>query len=354
MEPLLEVNGLVKHFPVAGGRAVVQAVNDISFSIRTGETLSLVGESGSGKTTVGRCVLGLIPATTGDIRFKGRATGRRWNVRSKALRGKMQLVFQEPGESLDPRMPVGHSILEPLSLTALSRPERERRIWEVIRRVRLPASILDQYPSELSAGQQQRIAIARALITEPELLVLDEPTSALSPTARADIIDLLMKIQRELNTAYLFISHDLSAVHQVSHRIAVMYLGRIVEEGNSREVFRTPHHPYTVGLLSSVMLPSPDLRRETTFTLDGEIPSPINLPPGCPLASRCPFRIDRCTEGMPPAEAVTPDHWVRCFRHSEVAAREKATDTFDEFQVMAERILSVSPRSEETTQLKSH
>ena len=340
MEPLLEVDALVKHFPVEGSRALVQAVNGVSFALGKGETLSLVGESGSGKTTVGRCVLGLIPPTRGSIRFKGRETGRHWNVRSPSLRGKMQLVFQEPGESLDPRMLIFQSVIEPLRLSALTRTARERRVREVIGRVRLPESVLEQYPSELSAGQQQRVAIARALITEPELLVLDEPTSALSPMARAEIIDLLAQIQRELDTAYLFISHDLSAVYQLSHRIAVMYVGRIVEEGDSREVFRTPHHPYSVGLLSSVMLPSPDLRREATFVLEGEIPSPINLPPGCPLVSRCPFAIDHCSQQFPSAEAVTSRHRVHCFRHREVAARERASDTFDAFQATAKRILS--------------
>jgi oligopeptide/dipeptide ABC transporter ATP-binding protein len=342
MEPLLEVDALVKHFPVEGSRVLVQAVNGVRFTLRKGETLSLVGESGSGKTTVGRCVLGLISPTRGSIRFKGRETGRYWNVRSPSLRGKMQLVFQEPGESLDPRMLIFQSVIEPLRLTTLTRTARERRVRDVIGRVRLSKSVLEQYPSELSAGQQQRVAIARALITEPELLVLDEPTSALSPMARAEIIDLLAQIQRELGTAYLFISHDLSAVYQLSHRIAVMYVGRIVEEGDSREVFRTPHHPYSVGLLSSVMLPSPDLKRETTFVLEGEIPSPINLPPGCPLVSRCPFAIDRCGQQFPSAEAVTTRHRVHCFRHREVAARERASDTFDAFQATAKRILSAS------------
>jgi oligopeptide/dipeptide ABC transporter ATP-binding protein len=338
---VLEVEGLVKHFPVEGSRAVVQAVNGVGFTIGRGETLSLVGESGSGKTTVGRCVLGLVPATRGCIRFKGRETGRHWNVRSESLRGKMQLVFQEPGESLDPRMPIGESVAEPLRMTPLGREERERRVREVIGQVMLPESTLEQYPSELSAGQQQRVAIARAIVTRPELLLLDEPTSALSPTVRAEVIDLLIQIQQELGTAYLFISHDLSAVHRLSHRIAVMYLGRIVEEGDSREIFRTPRHPYTVGLLSSIMLPSPDLRRETTFVLSGEIPSPINLPPGCPLASRCPLRVPRCAEEFPAREAVTPGHGVHCFRHGEVAAAERATDSFTEFQELAGRILSI-------------
>lgn len=341
MNPLIEVQNLVKYFPIPGTRAVVQAVNGVSFSLRRGETLSIVGESGSGKTTVGRCVLGLIKPTSGRIRFNERAMGQHWNVRSRDLRGKLQLVFQEPGESLDPLMPVHKSIEEPIRATIVSKRERDRKIQKVTELVNLPLSLLQQYPAELSAGQQQRVAIARAIITDPELLVLDEPTSALSPTDRADIIDLLIRIQQELSTAYLFISHDLSTVYHISHRIAIMYLGKIVEEGDSREVFRTPHHPYSVGLLSSVLLPSPDLRRETTFVLEGETPSPVNLPACCPLVSRCPFRIDRCGQAFPEAEAVTPAHLVRCFRHREVAAVEHATHTFERFQSITEEILSV-------------
>lgn len=341
MPPILEVNRLVKHYPVEGSRAVVQAVNDVSFTIAQGETVGLVGESGSGKTTIGRCVLGLVPPTKGSIRFRDREMGERWNVRSPALRGKMQLVFQEPGESLDPRMPIGRSIGEPLRLSSLGQAARHRRIEEAVERVNLPPGILDQYPTELSAGQQQRIAIARAIVTEPELLVLDEPTSALDPTARAEIIELLTRLQRELGTAYLFISHDLSAVHQVSHRIIVLYLGRVLEHGASRAVFRTPRHPYSVGLLSAVLLPSPGLRRQATFVLEGEIPSPINPPPGCPLGPRCPFRISRCSKEFPTVEQVTPEHVVHCFRHQEVAVREHAADTFEEFQEVARKILAV-------------
>jgi oligopeptide/dipeptide ABC transporter ATP-binding protein len=341
MSALLEVENLVKYFPVEGSRAVVQAVNGVSLSLQKGETLSLVGESGSGKTTVGRCVLGLIKPTAGSIRFYGREMGPQWSVRSRKLRGKMQLVFQEPGESLDPLMPIWRSVEEPMRRLGGLRQDRERKVREVIDRVRLPSSVLYQYPAELSAGQQQRVAIARALITDPELLVLDEPTSALSPTDRAEIIDLLIMIQRELNTAYLFISHDLSTVYHISHRIAVMYLGRIVEEGKSREVFRTPYHPYSVGLLSSVLLPSTTLRRESAFVLEGETPSPINLAPGCPLVSRCPFRVKRCSEEFPPAEEITLGHRVHCFQHAEVTSKEKVTDTFEAFQTFVEHILSV-------------
>jgi oligopeptide/dipeptide ABC transporter ATP-binding protein len=207
--------------------------------------------------------------------------------------------------------------------------------------VGLSQRMLRLYPMELSAGQQQRVGIARAMITRPKLLVLDEPTSALDPTARADIIALLMRIQRELQTAYLFISHDLSTVRFVSHRIAVMYLGMIVEQGDAATVFAAPRHPYSAGLLSSVLLPNPHLRRASSISLAGEIPSPIDLPPGCFLASRCPFVIDACRAAMPPAETVGPGHVVHCIRYAEVAKAERAADTFDRFQQEAERILSV-------------
>jgi oligopeptide/dipeptide ABC transporter ATP-binding protein len=336
---LLEVEGLVKHFPVSGGQ-VVQAVNGIQFTIGVGETLALVGESGSGKTTVGRCVLGLVDPTGGRVRFAGREMSKRWNVRSRELRGKMQLVFQEPAESLDPRMPIGVSIEEPLLLSSLSSRERSRRVRHVLDQVKLPPNTLVQYPSELSAGHQQRVAIARAIITEPELLVLDEPTSALDPTARAEIIDLLIEIQKQTGTAYLFISHDLSTVHHISHRIAVMYLGRIVEEGPSRKVFSEPRHPYSVGLISSVLLPGSNLERDKRFTLEGEIPSPINLPQGCPLVSRCPFEVDQCSQSFPAAELVDSQHVVHCYQHAQVASLERVSDRFAAFQRMTEEILT--------------
>jgi oligopeptide/dipeptide ABC transporter ATP-binding protein len=338
MSAILTIDNLYKRFPIAGSKQVVQAINGVSLSIEPGETLGLVGESGSGKTTVGRCIAGLIEPSGGIIRFHGTDLAERKQHR-QALLGKIQFVFQEPNESLDPRMKIGETISEPLLPLKLDREARRRKTVDALNLVRLDPDLLDAYPSELSSGQQQRVGIARAMVTGPELVVLDEPTSALDPTARAEIIDLLRRIQAERNTAYLFISHDLSTVRFISHRVAVMYLGMIVEQGSAETVFNRPQHPYSSGLLSSVMLPHPHLKIESSVSLKGEIPSPINLPKGCFLASRCPFVIDRCRREMPPAEIVGERHTVHCFRHADVAASVPASDTFNVFMREAERIL---------------
>ncbi|RTL97374.1 ABC transporter ATP-binding protein [Ancylobacter aquaticus] len=338
MSALLTIDSLYKRFPIAGSKQVVQAINGVSLSINPGETVGLVGESGSGKTTVGRCIVGLIEPSDGVILFRGTDLAERRQHRKK-LAGKIQFVFQEPNESLDPRMRIGDTIAEPLLPLGLDRETRRRKTADVLRLVRLSPEMLDAYPSQLSSGQQQRVGIARAMVTEPELVVLDEPTSALDPTARAEIIDLLKRIQAERNTAYLFISHDLSTVRFISHRVAVMYLGMIVEQGDAETVFNRPQHPYSSGLLSSVMLPHPHLQIESSVSLKGEIPSPINLPKGCFLATRCPFVIDRCRAEMPPRETVGERHTVHCFRHADVAASVPASDTFATFMREAERIL---------------
>jgi oligopeptide/dipeptide ABC transporter ATP-binding protein len=341
MAPLLDVRGLVKHFPIAGSRAVVQAVNGISFTLSPGETLGLVGESGSGKTTVGRSIIGLTSLSGGTILFDGRdltATRRRDPA---SLRGQIQIVFQEPADALDPRIRIGPSIEEPLIALDVRTEERQARVQEALELVGLPRQAARLYAAELSAGQQQRVGIARAMITRPKLLVLDEPTSALDPTTRADIIDLLVRLQKQLGTTYLFISHDLSTVRFISHRVAVMYLGMIVEQGEAGAVFAQPRHPYSVGLLSSVLLPNPHLRHRAAVSLAGEIPSPINLPSGCFLASRCPFAINACRARIPPAEDLGGGHLVHCIRHEDVAREARTADTFDQFQAEAERILSV-------------
>ncbi len=341
MTALLQIDGLVMRFPIAGSRAVVQAVNGISFEIGEGETLGLVGESGSGKTTVGRCILGLIQPTAGAIRFRGQDVVGGARRQQRELRSKVQLVFQEPAESLDPRQTIGSSIAEPLVARRVEASERRARLLEAVTMVGLDAEMLELYPAELSAGQQQRVGIARAMITRPELVVLDEPTSALDPTARAEIIELLQRIQQARGTSYLFISHDLSTVRFISHRVAVMYLGMIVELGAAATVFSRPGHPYSVGLLSSVLLPNPRITMASSVSLRGEIPSPINLPNGCYLASRCPFVIERCQREMPTASDLGSGHVVHCFRHADVEARDQEVDAFALFQEEAERILGV-------------
>ena len=337
---LLEVNDLKMRFPLVGSRKVVQAVNDVSLTLEKGQTLSLVGESGSGKTTIGRCVLGLIEPSGGTVTFAGQRMGRNCSIRSPSMRGRLQLVFQEPAESLDPRIRVGQTLAEPLRVLKTNRADRDKRVLEVATRVGLSEAVLDRFPGELSAGQQQRVGIGRAIVTRPELIVLDEPTSALDPTARSEIIDLLVRLQKELETAYLFISHDLSTVRYLSHRVAVLYLGMIVEEADAATLFAKPRHPYSIGLLSSVLLPDPTLKSTPLVALEGEIPSPIDLPRGCFLASRCPFADKHTEETMPPISMAGPGHTVRCFKHEEIAAMDRGDDNFETFQRNAERVLS--------------
>jgi oligopeptide/dipeptide ABC transporter ATP-binding protein len=337
---LLVVEDLVQHFPISGSRSVVRAVNGVSFELHEGETLALVGESGSGKTTIGRCVLGLIQPTAGRIAFRGSDMGGRRTVRTADLRGKLQLVFQEPAESLDPRLRLFQTIDEPLRALGVNRADRERRVRDIARRVGLDEVLLDRYPSEISMGLQQRVGVARAMISNPEVVVLDEPTSALDPTARAEIIDLLIRMQQEFGTAYLFISHDLSAVRHISNRVAVLYLGMIVEHGSSEKLFAQPSHPYSVGLLSSVLLPNPRIRQKSRINLAGEIPSPINLPKACYLAGRCPLVIEKCRQHMPQLEEIAADHQVRCYRHQDVVRDSDTVDYFQSFQDEVERVLS--------------
>jgi oligopeptide/dipeptide ABC transporter ATP-binding protein len=341
MTTLLEVRNLVKQFPIVGSRKVVQAVNGVDLTIDSGETLALVGESGSGKTTIGRAVVGLIEATAGEIRFDGKLMGRGRNIRSNDIRGRIQLVFQEPAESLNPRIRVGETIAEPLRYLGLSRADRDARMREVLALLGLAGRVLDQFPAELSGGQQQRVGIGRAIVTRPQLIVLDEPTSALDPTARAEIVDLLRRLQHELGTAYLFISHDLSTVRFLSHRVAVLYLGKIVEEADSEDLFGRPLHPYSAGLLASVLLPDPALKRSSAIKLEGEIPSPIDLPAGCSLAGRCPLADAQCRRAGPDAIAVAPRHAVRCYHYDKVEAVDQTVDHFARFQMESKKVLSV-------------
>lgn len=348
MAPLLDVQNLVKHFPISGSSKVVQALNGVSFTIDKGETLSLVGESGSGKTTVGRCVVGLVPATDGAILFDGEPLDARRNIRHRSVRGRIQFVFQEPNESLDPRIPVGVSLAEPLRHLGVARADRERRVLDVAGRIGVTEADLLRYPGELAGGILQRIGIGRAIVTRPDLIVLDEPTSALDPTSRAEIVDLLIRLQKELGTAYLFISHDLSTVRFVSHKLAVLYLGSVAEAGEAARIFAAPRHPYSVGLLASVLLPHPSLKPRKRLSLEGEIPSPVDLPPGCPLASRCPFAEERCRSARPAGVTPVRGQLVHCINHEKVAALGEDTDNFARFQDIAARVLSGGIETQET------
>ena len=321
--PVIRVEGLVKHFPIAHSRAFVAAVNGVSFEIARGETLGLVGESGSGKTTVARCIMNLESSTAGKIVFEGREISGVPAKEARLLRRQVQLVFQEPFDSLNPRMPVRSIVAEPLQVRKVEKQERRRRVGELLDLVHLPASVLDLYPHEISGGLQQRVGIARAIATNPSLLVLDEPTSALDPRARRQIIDLLVELQAELGMSYLFITHDLNTLRHISHRIAVMYLGLIVEEGPTAAIFEEQRHPYTRALLSSVLYPDPETRR-ARFELRGEIPSPIDLPLGCYLASRCPLVTNECRTAIPPLVTVGSGRTSACIRHELVPTAAEA------------------------------
>jgi oligopeptide/dipeptide ABC transporter ATP-binding protein len=309
---VLSVESLVKRFPT--GRGVVHAVSDVSFGIGRGEALGLVGESGSGKTTVGRCILRLIQPDSGAIRLKGEDVGRLPPASFRRLRAGIQLVFQDPQDALNPRMRVGDAVVEPARLTlGLSGRERARRVDELLDLVGLDRGAARFYPHQISGGEQQRVGIARAISTNADLVVLDEPTSALDVSIRAEILNLLRDLQAELGMSYLFISHDLTAVRRLCHRVAIMYLGKVVETGATETLFERPLHPYARALLSSVLYPDPRQRR-SEFLLQGEIPSPINLPSGCPLHTRCPMAVAECARIVPPFEEKAPGQWLSCIR----------------------------------------
>ena len=310
--PLLEVQDLVMHFRQDANR-VVKAVNGVSFVISPGEALALVGESGSGKTTVGRSLLRLIEPTGGRVAFLGQDITAMPVSRFRPLRSRLQMVFQEPFASLNPRMRVGRIVEEPLMLGGEGDARRRReRCLEALSLVGLPPSAGTGFPHQFSAGEQQRIGIARAIATRPDLVVLDEPTAALDVSVRAEILALLDDLRRKLNLAYLFISHDLAAVQRVCQRVAIMYLGRIVETGATDELFAQPKHPYSQALLSSALFPDPK-RTVPRFLLKGEIPSPINLPTGCHLHQRCPWAQPICASEAPGLETIMPGHLVSCF-----------------------------------------
>jgi len=326
MSRLVEIEGLTKIFErrgslfFGGGRAT-RAVDGVDLTIAKGETLGLVGESGSGKSTTGRLVLRLIEPTAGTIRFEGEDIGRMSRAALRAARQRMQIVFQDPYGSLNPRMTVADILAEALTIHGEGSPaERKRRAAETLDLVRLPASALDRYPHEFSGGQRQRIAIARALALEPELLVADEPVSALDVSIQAQIVNLLQDIQKRLGLAYLIIAHDLPLVHHVTDRIVVLYLGQVMEEGPTGAVVREPLHPYTAALLSAAPEPVPGALADR-IVLTGDPPSPMAPPPGCRFQTRCPIAGDRCRQEIPPLSAAGGGRHVRCFFPGELAFR---------------------------------
>ena len=309
MAVLLEIEGLRKTF--GRGQGAVPAVRGVDLVVHRGETLGIVGESGCGKTTLGRVVVGLTPATAGSIRFEGEALDRL--LGSAGARRRIQMVFQHPAQSLNRRMPVGAMLAEPLRLLGdVERSEVDGRIDAVLRLVGLDPSYRARRPRQLSGGQQQRVAIARALMPEPDLVVLDEPTSSLDQSVRGRIIALLRKIQTERGVAYLFISHDLSTVRRIADRVAVMYLGRVVEVAGTRQLFDNPQHPYTRALLSAIPTMDLDAARDRII-LEGETPSPSDLPTGCSFQDRCPLVHDRCRAEAPVLSQVGRGRRVECF-----------------------------------------
>ncbi len=312
-ETLLEVRNLVKHFPA--GRGTVKAVDGVSLSIRQGETLGLVGESGCGKTTTGRCVLLLERPTSGEIVFEGIDLTSLSDDALRKTRRRMQVIFQDPYSSLNPRMTIGQILAEPLKVHGIVRDPaaREARVRELCEQVGLLPQHARRYPHQLSGGQRQRVGVARALAMEPSLIVCDEPVSALDVSIQAQIVNLLEDLQQRLGLTYLFIAHDLSVVRHISDRVVVMYLGKVAEVADRVSLYEDPVHPYTRALLSAVPIPDPRLeaRRERTV-LGGEVPSPLAPPSGCVFHTRCPMAVARCSAEIPALREIRPGHWGAC------------------------------------------
>ncbi len=320
--PLLQVENLVKHFLVRKGmfsraRGAVHAVDGISFDLARAETLALVGESGCGKSTAGRLVLRLLDPTSGRVRFDGRDIFTLDEHAMRSLRREMQIIFQDPYASLNPRMTVGEMLAEPLALHGLARGRHKERVAELLNLVGLAPEYVRRYPHEFSGGQRQRIGIARALAVEPRLIVCDEPVSALDVSIQAQVINLLQDIQRRFGLAYIFIAHDLAVVKHIATRVAVMYLGKIVEYADKHELFARPRHPYTQALLSAIPVPDPTLRRQRII-IQGDVPSPIDPPPGCRFYGRCPHARPLCADEDPPL-AIESGHGTACHFWKQIA-----------------------------------
>ena len=319
--PVLEVRDLRKYFPIRGGltsrlAAKVHAVDGISFDLHRGETLGLVGESGCGKSTAGKTALKLIEPTSGTIKLAGRDITRLGRAELRPLRREMQMIFQDPFSSLNPRMSAGQIVAEALAVHGIGRgSERIERVAALFQRVGLRPDQMAEFPHAFSGGQRQRIGIARALAVQPKVIVGDEPVSALDVSIQAQVINLLMDVQEELGLAYLFIAHDLAVVQHIAHRVAVMYLGRIVELADKRALFGEPLHPYTEALLSAVPIPDPRSRHRKRAVLSGDVPSPVNPPAGCHFHTRCPYATERCRVEAPELRELKPGHFVSCHRH---------------------------------------
>jgi oligopeptide transport system ATP-binding protein len=322
---ILEVKNLKVYFPIPSkkhlfdfGHDMLKAVDGVSFELKRGKTLGIVGESGCGKSTLARAIIDLVPVTDGEIFFEGReiiamSRAQRWE-----LKKEIQMIFQDPLASLDPRMTIGDIIAEPLLsfFPDLNKAERKERVLQMMERVGLLPNVINRYPHEFSGGQAQRIGIARALITEPKLIVCDEPVSALDVSIQAQVINLLQKLQHEMNLTLIFISHDLSVVKHISHDILVVYLGNTVEFATKEELFARPLHPYNKALISAVPIADPNTERSKEIVfLEGDIPSPIHPPSGCVFRTRCPRAIDRCAEEKPASEFVTDTHMLKCFNY---------------------------------------
>ncbi len=315
MDPLLEVKDLKKYFPVkrgVGERVALRAVDGVSFEIRRGETLGLVGESGCGKSTLARLILRLVEPTAGEVYFGKTSVFQTNKKELRQLRRKMQIVFQDPYSSLNPRMPVEEIVGEGLTIHGLAKgTEKKNRVAELLEMVGLGREHMGRYPHEFSGGQRQRIGIARALAVEPEFLIADEPVSALDVSIQAQVINLFEDLQTELGLTYLFIAHDLRVVKHISDRVAVMYLGQIVEIAEGNELYQNPLHPYTQALLSAIPVTDPRTKKQR-IVVEGDPPSPIHIPSGCRFHPRCPKRFERCDQEAPVLREVSSGHWVSC------------------------------------------
>ena len=330
-ENIIEMHNLKKYFKITTGlikknHQYIKAVDDVSLTIKRGDIVGLVGESGSGKTTLARLILRLITPTESTVFINGTDVFKANAKKLKEIRKDVTVVFQDPAASLNPRITVGESIMRPLLINNISKKDAENKAKEMLLKVQLDESYMDRYPHQLSGGQQQRISLARALALDPKVIILDEPTSALDISVQAQILNLLLELQREFQLTYLMITHDLNVVRYVSDKIAVMYLGKLVEYGDTDTIFDHPAHPYTKGLMASAPVMDPRKRNREKFLMKGEPDSLINLPPGCRLSSRCPYRTEACTQNVPDLLQVGDDHYAACFRFKEI--QEQAAVNF--------------------------